>query len=316
VRGARLAAAALGLLLAVPAPAFVRSTGKGGVCFAWPSRAVSWRLNPDRPAAAPSCDEATVVSVAEASLGAWAAATRTGQAAPCTDLSVPLGGVTTETAAGYALTGPNVNLVVFRHGACSAVPIPLTDPCWAADTCANLYGCWPDATSTDRRVLAITTVTYDTRSGEILDADIEVNDWDGASGALGSEPLHGWYYTCGPGGAPLCASYGQADCAGMDLQSVLTHEAGHVMGLSHTPDRIATMYASAAPGETIKRSLAPDDVEGICTVYPAGAATPACSTSALATGGGGGCGCGNAGAGGLALALAALLLARGRRRVL
>jgi MYXO-CTERM domain-containing protein len=258
-----------------------------------------------------------VVQVAEDAFGAWAAAQRAGEAAPCIDLSLPLGGVTTDTQAGYTSSGTNANLVVFRRGFCSAVPIPTSDPCWAADTCANLYGCWPDASAADRTTLALTTVTYDTRSGEILDADIEVVGWDGEPGPTAGQ-AHGWYYTCGPGSPPLttCRNYGDADCAYMDLQSVITHEAGHVLGLNHTSVRTATMFASAGLGETIKRTLAPDDVDGICSVYPAGAATPACASAPLATGGGGGCGCGTAGADGLGLALLGLVVARRRRRVL
>ncbi|NOZ86804.1 MAG: matrixin family metalloprotease [Deltaproteobacteria bacterium] len=53
-----------------------------------------------------------------------------------------------------------------------------------------------------------------------------------------------------------------------DLQSVLTHELGHVFGLDHTPDPTATMYAIVAPGETKKRTLAQDDMDGLKHLYP------------------------------------------------
>jgi hypothetical protein len=50
----------------------------------------------------------------------------------------------------------------------------------------------------------------------------------------------------------------------------LTHEAGHFLGLSHSPDPTATMKAvySAASDGTSFRTLEPDDVAGICDVYP------------------------------------------------
>jgi hypothetical protein len=51
---------------------------------------------------------------------------------------------------------------------------------------------------------------------------------------------------------------------------VLTHEAGHFLGLSHSIDNSATMkpvYDPVRDGESF-RSLAPDDVAGICAIYP------------------------------------------------
>src|ERR1019366_8185381 len=50
-----------------------------------------------------------------------------------------------------------------------------------------------------------------------------------------------------------------------DLGSILTHEAGHFLGLAHTADTSAVMYASYSPGATV---LTPDDVAGICSIYP------------------------------------------------
>jgi MYXO-CTERM domain-containing protein len=50
-----------------------------------------------------------------------------------------------------------------------------------------------------------------------------------------------------------------------DLQAILTHEAGHFLGLAHSVDTSAIMYAFYSPGSI---HLTPDDVAGICTIYP------------------------------------------------
>ena len=55
---------------------------------------------------------------------------------------------------------------------------------------------------------------------------------------------------------------------GFDLQSILTHEAGHFLGLAHSPDAEATMAAQYYEGTTTFRSLAADDVAAVCAAYP------------------------------------------------
>ena len=54
-----------------------------------------------------------------------------------------------------------------------------------------------------------------------------------------------------------------------DLQSCLTHEFGHWVPLADvTAPTDATMYRTMAKGETIKRSLAADDINGVRAKYP------------------------------------------------
>jgi hypothetical protein len=105
---------------------------------------------------------------------------------------------------------------------------------------------WPG----DPEALAITTLIYRTATGEILDGDIDVNGttftW---TSHLDAMPIN-------------------------DAQNTLTHEVGHLIGFAHAPDTEATMFGNSGPGETSKRDLAPDDVQGVCFVYPAGAPTP------------------------------------------
>lgn len=95
----------------------------------------------------------------------------------------------------------------------------------------------------ENNTLAKTTVTYDNDTGEILDADIEMNHAFNA-------------YTTGD----VDVQY--------DLQSILTHEIGHLIGLDHSPDFYATMTPWYDQGSVELRSLETDDVAGVCGVYP------------------------------------------------
>ncbi len=55
-----------------------------------------------------------------------------------------------------------------------------------------------------------------------------------------------------------------------DVQNILTHETGHLMGLGHEIDPIdtdASMYAWAGPNEVNKRNLHPNDVAAIREAY-------------------------------------------------
>jgi hypothetical protein len=100
---------------------------------------------------------------------------------------------------------------------------------------------WPhnDANNT----LGLTTVTYDPDTGEIYDADMEIN-------------------------ATVPLSIGDPVTTGAyDFDSIITHECGHFLGMAHTGDDRATMYASYTQGTTYKRILTSDDVSGLCSIY-------------------------------------------------
>jgi hypothetical protein len=106
---------------------------------------------------------------------------------------------------------------------------------------------WPHVGVGD--ALALTTVTYNVDTGAIYDADMEINATDAT-------------FSTGDTGVTF------------DLQSILTHEAGHFLGLSHSTDLDATMFADYVPGSTSLRTLDPDDVAAICAAYPPGPAIP------------------------------------------
>jgi MYXO-CTERM domain-containing protein len=101
---------------------------------------------------------------------------------------------------------------------------------------------WPynDANNT----LGLTTITYDPDTGELDDADMEIN---------ATVPLSV--------GDPLAAD-------GYDFESIITHETGHFFGMAHSTDDTATMFAHYTPGTSFMRILKADDMAGICSIYP------------------------------------------------
>ena len=99
------------------------------------------------------------------------------------------------------------------------------------------------------RAIALTTTTYDVYTGQIVDADVEVNG-------------EGFVFST------------SVPTQVMDIHNTMAHEAGHTLGLDHSSSRDATMWEDADSGETKKRDLTQDDIDGLCFVYPAGADTP------------------------------------------
>ncbi len=101
-----------------------------------------------------------------------------------------------------------------------------------------------------RSAIGLTTTTYDVNTGEIVDADVEFN-------------ADSYPFTTVDSASTM-----------MDIQNTMAHEAGHMMGLDHSKASEATMYSTAPEGETQKRSLSQDDIDGICFVYPLSGSAP------------------------------------------
>lgn len=118
----------------------------------------------------------------------------------------------------YNQSGANQNVIVFRDEK------------------------WPHSDSNN--TLALTTVTFNPETGEIYDADMEVNTHDQRVTLVDPVPPDGY-----------------------DFASIATHEAGHFLGIAHSGDNRATMFANYTPGATAMRNLTSDDVAGICAVY-------------------------------------------------
>ncbi len=127
---------------------------------------------------------------------------------------------------GYSVDGPNANVVRFR------------------DT-------WPSDATHRPGAVAVTVVTFDNSTAQILDVDSELNLRTGGN----------------PGGFDFVSS--NPDGQRVDLESILLHESGHALGLAHSLDPSAVMEATSGI-RAINRSLWPDDRSAICSAYPAG----------------------------------------------
>jgi hypothetical protein len=101
---------------------------------------------------------------------------------------------------------------------------------------------WPHHDSNN--TLALTTVTFNPDTGEIYDADMEINTHDQRVTLTDPIPPDGY-----------------------DFASIVTHETGHFLGMAHSGDSRATMFAHYNQGSVAMRNLTSDDISGICTIY-------------------------------------------------
>lgn len=242
----------------------------------WASRCVEVRV--DRTASS-QANLATIRTTTATALAKWANVA----CDPCGATGQPSLVVTeagpTDCEFGVNKDGPNTNVVVFR------------DSAWTHDP----------------GMLALTTVSFKRDTGEIIDADIEVNS------DITVQKI----------------STGAANPDAFDLESILTHEAGHLVGIAHSPVADATMRPRYDKGDLSLRDLAPDDVCAVCAAAPPGRDAPCNGTSQAScapsetgttppnpnpnadTGSGGGCAIGHRDAPtSVALVLLALLFSR------
>ncbi|MBK7860514.1 MAG: matrixin family metalloprotease [Archangiaceae bacterium] len=92
--------------------------------------------------------------------------------------------------------------------------------------------------------LGLTTTLYFPNTGEIIDADMELNNnvsWSNTQSA-----------------------------STFDYESVVLHEAGHFAGLDHTTNVSASVMFPTVSMGVAKRTLTTTDVNDICGVYPSG----------------------------------------------
>ncbi len=189
-----------------------------GICYTsglplyWPNSCVSFDVQKDGSPKL-GISAATLDSIAKAAFTQWMNADCGGGQHP--SIKVVDGGPIDCAKPEYNKDQPNANVITFHD-----------------DT-------WEYTNTID--TLALTTVFFDGDTGEIYDANIEINSnqYDFSDGDNGGSAL--------------------------DLNAVLTHEAGHFLGLSHSDLATATMFGSYNPDMT---TLEQDDMNGICQSLP------------------------------------------------
>ena len=292
------------LASAKPASAYVRYTLASGVMFKWPQSCVKLTAYPDDFVSHMPLDE--IMSGVTASADTWSTVSDA-----CTYLSITVDYATGATP--RANPKDQQSMVLFRtKNWCKLLPSGACDTTMPYDPAA----------------LQLTTVSARMSSGQITDADIEVNGFNFMWGDLVANPP--------TGGSQV-----------HDLQNAVTHEMGHLIGLDHTcypyppgstiphpdddngvpiPDcnaasievKETTMFPSADSGDIDKRTLAPDDRRGVCETYPAASDPNMCVPVMLDDGGGCNCGAGRRSTAAMpvaaALAIAGLIWRRRRRR--
>lgn len=188
-----------------------------------------------------------------AALGTWQT-----QLTSCASLTLRDGARSQSRKTGYFPSGGNENIAVFRLRGCAGV-VPASDPCLGeADDCGNQYDCWqhaPDA-------IAITTTSFKSDTGRIIDSDIEFNS-------------PAFIFTTVD--SPVCprGNY-STSCVATDVQNTTTHELGHLLGLAHSGTAASTMAKAANPGELSKRLLDTGTAKYVCDVYPRGKPSKSC----------------------------------------
>jgi hypothetical protein len=241
-------ALAVGLvLIAPPARAFVRTMTSGGSPMFW-NRTVSiiHAYVGDPP---PPLTREDILIATNAAAAAWSR-----DRVVCTSMDLRIAAVD-QASAPALLDG--TSRMTFRRQTWCKEPRDDNDPCY------------------DPFALAVTSVFARKSDGEIVDADVELNAVNFTWSDLVRKP--------------------DPTMNLQDLQNTLTHEFGHFIGLDHTcflagtppaglvddqgrpvptcdhaSDEIqaTTMFAAVIPGDLERRTLSPDDIRAVCSLYP------------------------------------------------
>ena len=197
---------------------FVNSCNVSGKVLFWASSTITWSVQVDGSLAQKISADVLDTFVSDAA-ERWESVDCGGGLHPSITLSSH--GQVSCNKAEYNKTQPNQNLIVFRDDK------------------------WPYKEDAETDTIALTTVTFNTETGEIYDADLELNSFERSFALVDAQPPRTY-----------------------DLASVLTHELGHFLGLSHNElDPSTTMSVGYHDGMT---SLEADDIAGVCAALPPG----------------------------------------------
>ncbi|HET6345641.1 MAG TPA: matrixin family metalloprotease [Myxococcota bacterium] len=245
------------LLLSPPALAFVctcvktnggcKGSLEDGPSLSWTTREVKYTVQANGTADIPSFT--AVQNTLQQAFSVWqtptlspnAAAVCGGANSPRSDLRFVATQPSVAKWAGYDFLQPTANVNL----------LVFRDDAWTAGSSAD-------------DIIALTTTTFSALTGEILDADIEFN----------SKQYN--FVVMDPNGSQ------------MDLLNTAVHEVGHFLGLAHCasdPNAVCggdeVMEPSSSFGETKKRTLKCDDLNGLVFKYPAGLPNGYCNPAAL-----------------------------------
>lgn len=281
VRASAWAVAAASLALPSPASAYVRYRTSEGNPYSWRTTSVAITAYPQdvfNPQGVMTMTADQVANAATNAVGTWSNENPVLTSCSYLDLALTIA-PTSQTAPPAQYDSKNIMVVRTSKWTAICSPGPASDPTPVCHQSGEL---------------ALTTV-FSRACGEVVDADVEVN-----ADPTDTTPFSWGDLVSDPGG--------QAD---QDLQNALTHETGHFIGLDHTcylpatvfpvdatgktiipvdnngvpvplcsaatdTEMHAVMYPSATPGDVSKRTLTPDDAQGICAIYPLGTTPVSC----------------------------------------
>jgi predicted Zn-dependent protease len=141
--------------------------------------------------------------------------------------------------------------------ACDAVEFNCQDPSQNSNIVMFRDEYADDPTGLRYGVIALTTITANLVTGEIFDADMELNSHDENFTLDGTTEV--------------------SNSAPRNLHGVINHELGHFLGLSHTRVQGSLMQA-AYQGTTEPQA---DDISGMCAALQTGPSDPVCSVRTL-----------------------------------